>query len=304
MPNLLRNTLAAMTRQYPLMRGGGRLANLGLMRRLSLAPDIVEAPLRDGSRMLVPINDYVGRPIFWTGDFDRRVSWVLHRLLRPGDAVLDIGANLGVYALQAARRVGSTGIVHAIEPQPDVAELLERSLGLNGYANTTVHRVGLSDDDGQAKLGYREDDTGGRGIVPDDTHRMTLSIEIRQAQRFLESLVFGDAQLPVRLMKLDVEGHEPQVLAAARPWLAEHPPDAVLFESHAEGGPFMDRPEVKTLASLGYTFSALRAGWLRVIPTPVRTSAEAQQAGAIDYLAVHGEAMTRDKDLKRLAGEC
>jgi FkbM family methyltransferase len=308
MQNSLRSTLAALTRCYPLMKGGGKLANLPPMRRLSAKPEVVDAQLRGGGVLRVPINDYVGRPIYWTGDFDRRVSWALRRILRPGDAVLDIGANLGVYAIQAARLVGPTGVVHAVEPQREVADLLERSVALNGLANTTVHRVGLSDHDGEAKLGYREDDTGGRGIVPDDSPRNTLSIEVREASGFLSGLwtEAGSDVCPTlpgfRLMKLDVEGHEPQVLSAARPWLAEHPPDCVLFESHAEGGPFLDRPEVRTLVSLGYRFAALQAGWLGVEPVPVRTSDDAARCNAIDYLAVHETAAEQDATLTRMLG--
>lgn len=303
MPSLLRITLAALTRCYPLMKGGGRLANLPPMRGLSAKPEIVEAKLRGGGRLLVPINDYVGRPIFWTGDFDRRVSWVLRRVLRPGDTVLDIGANLGVYAVQAARLVGTGGVVHAVEPQREVAALLEQSVVLNGLTNTTVHRVGLSDHDGEAKLGYREDDTGGRGIVPDEAGRQTLGIEVREASGFLSGLwAEADRNVcpTVRLMKLDVEGHEPQVLSAARAWMARHPPDCVLFESHAERGPFMDRPEVQTLATLGYRFAALRAGWLSATPVPVKTSEDAAGCNAIDYLAVHVNVTASDSLLGRL----
>lgn len=308
MPNPLRSTLAALTRCYPLMRGGGTLANAWPMRTLSAKPDIVEAKLRGGGRLLVPINDYVGRPIFWTGDFDRRVSWVLRRVLRPGDAVIDIGANLGVYTVRAARLVGPTGVVHAIEPQREVADLLERSVALNGLTNTTVHHVGLSDHDGEAKLGYRPDDTGGRGIVPDDASRNTLAIEVREASGFLSGLWpetgsdTGPTSPGVRLMKLDVEGHEPRVLAAARPWMERHPPQCVLFESHAEGGPFMDRPEVQTLAHLGYHFAALRAGWWGVTQVPVQTSDDAAACHAIDYLAVHTAARSADRTLAGLMG--
>lgn len=302
MLNPIRSTLAAFTRCYPLMRGGGTLANGWPMRALSSRPEIVTAKLRGGGVLLVPINDYVGRPIYWAGDFDRRVSWVLRRILRPGDSVIDIGANLGVYAVQAARRVGPAGAVFAIEPQRDVADLLEQSIVLNWLNNTTVYCVGLSDHDGEAKLGYREDDTGGRGIVPDDSPRNTLDITVREASGFLDALPIEADKLPVRLMKLDVEGHEPQVLSAARSWLEKHPPDCVLFESHAEGGPFMERPEVQTLASLGYRFAALRAGWCGVTPEPVKTSGEAAACNAIDYLAVHENALKTDAVLRGLLG--
>jgi len=103
-------------------------------------------------------------------------------------------------------------------------------------------------------------------------------------------------------MKIDVEGHEAVVLDAAKAWLAKNPPQVVLFESHAEQGPFMDRAEVKTLTELGYTFAAIDAGWLRITPRPLRTSDDAKRIGAIDYLALHTDALEHDATLRALAG--
>ncbi|MFM7269960.1 MAG: hypothetical protein ACKOZT_15490, partial [Cyanobium sp.] len=54
-------------------------------------------------------------------------------LLQPGDSVIDIGANLGVYALSMARVVGDTGKVRAFEPASETAALLRESARLNGF---------------------------------------------------------------------------------------------------------------------------------------------------------------------------
>src|SRR5438067_1424811 len=114
-------------RLYPLFSGCGALANLPLLRRLAPPAGTVTTDLRDGSRIRVRPGDYIGRAVFFFGDLDPKLRWVFSRVLRPGDAALDIGANCGVMSLFAARLVGPAGQVHAFEPQPDLAALLRES---------------------------------------------------------------------------------------------------------------------------------------------------------------------------------
>jgi hypothetical protein len=61
-------------------------------------------------------------------------------VIRPGDTVLDIGANLGYYTLLAADLVGSEGRVVAIEPNPDVFRRLSASIAVNGFTPRTSAR--------------------------------------------------------------------------------------------------------------------------------------------------------------------
>src|SRR5439155_22518055 len=124
---------------YPFFSGCGTLANRPFLRRLTPAGAVVTTTLRDGSRIRVRPGDYIGRALYFFGDFDPKLRWVFDRLLRPGDVVFDVGANFGAMTLFAARRVGPGGAVHAFEPQPDLAALVRESAALNGYGNVRVH---------------------------------------------------------------------------------------------------------------------------------------------------------------------
>jgi hypothetical protein len=67
---------------------------------------------------------------YWVSDF----MW---RNIKPGDTVIDVGANLGYYSVLMADLVGSTGRVVSFEPNPRLFELLQRNVGINGFTRRT-----------------------------------------------------------------------------------------------------------------------------------------------------------------------
>lgn len=119
------------SRLYPFYSGAGRFANSALFRSLDTSggPDAIVQV--EGGKALVPAGDHVGRAMRFVGDLDPKVSWVVDRCLRPGYVALDIGANLGLVSLRMAARVGSSGQVHAFEPQPRLISYLEKTQALN-----------------------------------------------------------------------------------------------------------------------------------------------------------------------------
>jgi FkbM family methyltransferase len=74
------------------------------------------------------------------------------RPLSPGDKVLDIGANIGAFAVHAARAVGPTGLVIAVEPASDTFRQLERNLALNDLTNVVAKRAAAGETPGTANL--------------------------------------------------------------------------------------------------------------------------------------------------------
>jgi tRNA G37 N-methylase Trm5 len=76
----------------------------------------------------------------------------LRRILKPGQTVLDIGANLGMYALSMARVVGQEGRVIAFEPASNTAALLQQSADLNGFSQIEVDARAVGDRSGTARL--------------------------------------------------------------------------------------------------------------------------------------------------------
>ncbi|MDQ2803103.1 MAG: FkbM family methyltransferase, partial [Pseudomonadota bacterium] len=81
-------------------------------------------------------------------NYELDVTAVFRRLLRPGMAVLDIGANIGYFSMLAAALVGPHGHVLAIEPNPLNARLLEASRRINGFAQVTLMQVAAGAEPG------------------------------------------------------------------------------------------------------------------------------------------------------------
>jgi FkbM family methyltransferase len=134
------------------------------------------------------------------------MAFLLH-FLRPGDLFLDIGANVGTYTVLASKVVGARVI--AFEPHPATADWLESNIRHNGIeGRATVHRVALSDHDG----------TGALTEGLDTMNRVVATGEGCEVQlRTLDSVVAGETPA---MLKIDVEGHEPEVLAGGAATLA------------------------------------------------------------------------------------
>ncbi|MFO0910852.1 MAG: hypothetical protein U0794_21345, partial [Isosphaeraceae bacterium] len=115
-----RNAIVArFTRCYPFISGCAQVANSRLVQRATGPSEgLVWARNDRGQELLVPIDDYVGRSIYFVGDLDRKLSRLISGIVRSGDTVLDIGANLGVITLQLSALVGLQGRVHSFEPNP------------------------------------------------------------------------------------------------------------------------------------------------------------------------------------------
>jgi FkbM family methyltransferase len=155
---------------------------------------------------------------------------LLKRLIRPGDVVVDVGANWGFYAWQLVRLVGARGHVHAIEPNPAMAPSLNAIRGRR--ANLSVHLLGVSDTPGEAELHIpvvADSPISALGSLAVPRARAVLSHQrVRVRLERLDTLLC--ATLPaVTFMKCDVEGHELAVLGGAEQMLRQARP-ALLIE--------------------------------------------------------------------------
>jgi FkbM family methyltransferase len=174
---------------------------------------------------------------------------ILNRFLRPGDTFLDIGAQYGLYTLQAAGMVGPSGVVHAFEPQPRSADLLESSLLLNGMDNVHLHRHALGNEDTRAIMTIPGHNAGAGSLVHQHETGIELEVEVRNAS----SALLATGMDRVRLVKIDVEGFESEVIAGARDWIRKVQPDALIIET-ASSSPLAQLPFYSDLTESGYLF--------------------------------------------------
>ncbi len=236
------------------------------------------ARLRCGRELLVPIDDYVGRAAFYAGDLDRKISWVCARLVRGGDTVLDIGANLGLVTMVLSSLVGPDGRVHAFEPNPRMVELLRQSIDRAGSKNVTVHPVALGAAEDVLDLHVPVNHAGQGSLRPN-----ARGERVRVPVKPLASIPQLPFDRPIRLVKIDVEGYEPEVLRGAGPLLSRNPPQAILFELNQHES-FTAHPTVQILAGHGYDFFALPKRWVRMRAVPVNGAA---QLPGHDFVAIH-----------------
>jgi FkbM family methyltransferase len=176
--------------------------------------------------------------------------------LRPGAVVVDVGANLGEWAVPLARAVGASGRVLAIEPVPRSAAALELTFAANGLRQAKAIRCALGAADGTAELavpivtGPRVD-TGTARIARAGSGEERLQV----ALRCLDSLVAEHRLGRLDLIKIDVEGGERQVLDGGAVALERFRPVLVLETGHEAEG---DRAAIhERLRGLGYRIAGI-----------------------------------------------
>ena len=155
-------------------------------------------------------------------------SLLVHRTLGVGDWFFDLGANWGYFSALASRCVGLSGKVLAVEANPVTFRALEKMLGGSGAANVQAINCAVSDRDLQpvtfSESRLRSDAFGhiGDGGLLDRRHEVQ--------SRTLDSLWTDVGRPSVRMLKIDVEGMEPKVLAGARACVSEGVSHSVLVE--------------------------------------------------------------------------
>jgi FkbM family methyltransferase len=162
------------------------------------------------------------------------------RLAKPGVRCIDVGANVGVYSY-FMRRAGAR--VHAFEPIPQLAEGLRRRFG----TSIEVHEYALSHSRRHAHIQAPLRGEGPLYGYASLEHAWSNAVVVGVETTTLDSFGFAD----VRLVKVDVEGHELAVLEGARDTIAANRPALIIEaeERHRRGAV---RSVSEFLGSLGY----------------------------------------------------
>ncbi|MGH0029495.1 MAG: FkbM family methyltransferase [Myxococcota bacterium] len=136
--------------------------------------------------------------------------------LRPGDVVVDVGANVGYYTLIASRLVGETGRVYAFEPDPESFALLTRNVRESGLDNVVLEQKGVSDRAGTLELYLSESNRGDHRIFqPEGESRRTIEVESVALDDY-----FAGRHAEVDFVKIDTQGAELLILRGMREILA------------------------------------------------------------------------------------
>ena len=189
--------------------------------RVGLLNFPVRCRLPDGSVFLAH-GDAMGWAVFSrrlplaTKSHEENSQKFLLRLLIPGMRVIDVGANQGFYTLLAARRVGPTGKVFALEPASTEFEKLQKNVAENGYTNIVSLQTAVGASEGETEFFLCLD---GRGTFssrrPAHDLQKVRQVAVRVPITTLDALCARHGIVACDLIKIDVEGGEREVLRGA-----------------------------------------------------------------------------------------
>jgi FkbM family methyltransferase len=142
--------------------------------------------------------------------YDAKFAAFLRLSLAPGSLFIDIGSNIGMFAMLAASLVGAKGKVLAFEPEPTSFAALSRSVALNGLSNVRCINLALSDRAGSMAF-YAARDGRASSLLPEVSGRegryaSTVEVEVASLGTYFEDTGLDVSR--VALVKIDVEGEE------------------------------------------------------------------------------------------------
>jgi FkbM family methyltransferase len=176
-----------------------------------------------GFRMTLNLSDYIQRNISW-GQYEALETKIISAHLHPGGMFVDVGANIGYYTALAASLVGATGLVLAFEPDPECFQALVSTFSTK--PNIRCMQIAVSDSVGTLKLYIPPDSEHNHdsswlayceGMTAFNSKTTTLDIALGECGR-------------VQLLKMDIEGHEPQAVHGGRRVLGSGRVERVLCE--------------------------------------------------------------------------
>jgi len=154
---------------------------------------------------------------------------LLRALLKPGDTIVEVGANFGFFTILGAVIVGNAGRVIAFEANPSLVRLLSASVDINGLADRVdIRALAATDFTGEAEFAVYENHLGDGHISAIHAARHTGQSQLHVPADTLDNQLQRVAD--VRLLRLDAEGAEPAILRGAANLIARSPRLVILME--------------------------------------------------------------------------
>jgi len=209
--------------RWPLRRGKRLPVRARPLFKPSV-PDWIE--VEPGIVMMLDPEDYISIEILETGRWEPQ-SWAAIRQHLPvGGTFVDVGAHIGYYSLKAAKTVGPTGRVIAVEANPDTVRILRGNVEASGANAIAVHPVACSDSGNVLEFfGSMRSNTGKASLCRDNALQSgSVGAVCRVCAQPLDAIVEENGLSRIDVVKIDVEGAELLVLKGARQALTRFSP--------------------------------------------------------------------------------
>ena len=211
---------------------GWRPLRLALFRKLVMGYVTLRRPevlaVDHGFKLRIPKRDrspYV-LSLYLDGEYEPEESRFITDFLAPGQLAFDIGANIGYMTCLMAKAVTGRGRVHAFEPDPTNFDVLRQNVAMNGFEGVITRCAALSSHTGTELISLSDENRGDHTLVS-LPGRARIPVETVSFDEYYASSCAGQR---VRLVKIDVQGYEFEVLKGMEGSLRKGVLDAVIVE--------------------------------------------------------------------------
>jgi FkbM family methyltransferase len=252
-----------------------RLARIG-----KPVPELATVRLPWGAIVTVHTGENVGCEIYHHGIFDKIVPEAIWRLLDGGETAVDVGANIGQNTSVMAQRVGSNGLVYAFEPHPkNYVQLKANHVQWDEqrFGKVQIENFGLGSKKMDDAFIYTDSPyLSGSALhdqAPQDKRKDYAKVRVEMFDAFIAE--------KIGVCKIDVEGHELEVLKGAKNALERHAIRDVIFED------FNSKPSPVTefLEQHGFAIFELHDGWPKPRLVPLDLKNIVKRGFSSNYLA-------------------
>jgi FkbM family methyltransferase len=212
--------------------------------------------LPHGGKLLCPLDDWLGASLYFFGNYEPETTALFRRHIRPGDVVFDVGANLGYFTILAASLVGATGNVHSFEPNARLVPFLRNSIEFN-FLEGRVHftNVAIAERSGGSAKLHLSTVAASSGVssllpLPHLATGSTIEVPLLSLGDYCRTQQIST----IRLLKVDVEGAELQVIRGTRELLLARSIELLLCEVQPnEHDPDAPKHLIEELGAFGYS---------------------------------------------------
>jgi len=158
----------------------------------------------DGCKLLLDETDRHGFTIY--GEEDPQERELIKKIIKKGDIVVDVGANIGIHTIIMAKCVGETGHVYAFEPSKNNVRLLKNTMSLNGFENVSIIDSAVSDKPGKS-LFYLSNGISAHSLSDFGYKKGSIEINVESLDHF-----FTNVNKKINFLKIDAEGYDFKVI--------------------------------------------------------------------------------------------
>ena len=233
-----------------------------------------ETKIHRGVRMRLHFDSELSKLIYCE-DFEWQERHFLNSFLRPRDVFVDVGANIGLYSLIAAHRVGLAGRVYAFEPTNEIYQRLCYNVQLNHFSNIACFQLALSDKAGEFPFFTSMDGLDAWNSLAKPTTGRSITTVTAKCATWNDFARAHDLIGKVTMMKIDVEGWESYVLSGGHELFSRHDAPVLQVEftenaTHSAASSCITL--YHTLEALGYQMFTYVSKTRDLVYDPIRIS--------------------------------